>query len=82
MGLPQNEINYMRRQRSPTDVLLDTWGQKNHTVQELFVLLSRMEHYRAMRVLQEFSQCIFNDSLKIFNMYNNNNITIFLTMLF
>jgi interleukin-1 receptor-associated kinase 1 len=56
MGLPLNEINYIKRQRSsPTEALLDTWGQKNHTVQELFVLLSRMEHYRAMRVLQEFS---------------------------
>jgi interleukin-1 receptor-associated kinase 1 len=57
MGLPLNEINYIKRQRSsPTEALLDTWGQKNHTVQELFVLLSRMEHYRAMRVLQEFSK--------------------------
>lgn len=59
MDIPQNEINYMRRQKSPTEVLLDTWGQKNHTVQELFVLLSRMEHYRAMRVLKEFSMPYF-----------------------
>ncbi|XP_063238395.1 serine/threonine-protein kinase pelle-like isoform X2 [Bacillus rossius redtenbacheri] len=40
--------------RSPTDALLWHWSQQNHTVVELFVLLSRMQHYQAMLVLKPF----------------------------
>ncbi|KAJ8873288.1 hypothetical protein PR048_026922 [Dryococelus australis] len=40
--------------RSPTDALLWIWSQQNHTVVELFVLLSRMQHYQAMLVLKPF----------------------------
>nr|BBE08132.1 serine/threonine-protein kinase pelle [Plautia stali] len=42
------------RNRSPTDELLTLWGTHNHTVLELFVLLSRMQHYQAMMILKPF----------------------------
>lgn len=29
------------------------WGHQNHTVLELFILLSRMHHYQAMSVIKE-----------------------------
>lgn len=37
---------------SPTCELLTTWGHQNHTVLEIFVLLSRMKMYRAMTVIK------------------------------
>lgn len=37
---------------SPTSELFTTWGHQNHTVFELFVLLSRMKMYRAMSVIK------------------------------
>lgn len=37
---------------SPTCELLTTWGHQNHTVLELFVLLSRMKMYRAMSAIK------------------------------
>lgn len=46
---------YRRAERcgdSPTNRLLQVWGQQNHTVNELFLLLWQMEHFRAMRVLK------------------------------
>ncbi|KAF6215830.1 hypothetical protein GE061_000165 [Apolygus lucorum] len=42
------------RNQSPTDELLRSWGTQNHTVLELFILLSHMQHYQAMRVLKDF----------------------------
>nr|XP_024217812.1 uncharacterized protein LOC112211064 [Halyomorpha halys] len=42
------------RNHSPTDELLTLWGTHNHTVLELFVLLSRMQHYQAMMILKPF----------------------------
>lgn len=39
---------------SPTAELLTTWGHQNHTVLELFVLLSRMKMFRAMTVIKDF----------------------------
>lgn len=39
---------------SPTSKLLTTWGLQNHTVLELFVLLSRMKMYHAMVVIKDF----------------------------
>lgn len=43
-----------RRGASPTDELLTIWGHKNHTVLELFALLSKMQHYQAMLILKPF----------------------------
>lgn len=40
--------------RSPTEELLTLWGHRNHTVLELFILLSRMHHYQSMMTLKPF----------------------------
>lgn len=40
------------RSHSPTDEMLTDWGTHNHTVLELFILLSEMQHYQAMMVLK------------------------------
>ena len=47
-------IHKLRRERNPMDELLTEWGTYNHTILELFVLLSKMEHYQAMVVLKPF----------------------------
>ncbi|XP_065347672.1 pelle-like serine/threonine-protein kinase pik-1 [Cloeon dipterum] len=54
MNMSMNEISYHGRQSDPVSSVLDSWGHKNHTVQELFVILLEMEHYRAMSVLKPF----------------------------
>ena len=35
-----------RQGESPADALLLSWGQKNHSVAELFKLLFKMKHYQ------------------------------------
>lgn len=40
------------RGKSPTEELLHLWSQTNHTVLDLFLLLSRMKHYRAMTIIK------------------------------
>lgn len=45
-----------RRDSSPTDSLLTEWGNKNHTVTDLFVLLSKMQNYRAMSLIKDFGE--------------------------
>lgn len=51
-------IQILRREvlrgNSPTDELLTKWGHQNHTILELFVLLSKMQHYQAMLILKPF----------------------------
>ncbi|XP_050440658.1 serine/threonine-protein kinase pelle-like isoform X2 [Adelges cooleyi] len=42
------------RNHSPTDELLNLWGEQNHTVLELFIILSKMRHYQAMSILKPF----------------------------
>ncbi|KAK6642659.1 hypothetical protein RUM43_004161 [Polyplax serrata] len=42
------------RGNSPTDELLTKWGHQNHTILELFVLLSKMQHYQAMLIIKQF----------------------------
>jgi len=34
--------------------MFSDWGQKNHTIVELFVLLSKMQHYRALEILMPY----------------------------
>lgn len=38
--------------KSPTDELFTIWGHQNHTILELFVLLSRMKMFRAMSIIK------------------------------
>ncbi|KAL0279249.1 UNVERIFIED_CONTAM: hypothetical protein PYX00_000853 [Menopon gallinae] len=42
------------RGNSPADELLTKWGHQNHTILELFVLLSKMQHYQAMLTIKQF----------------------------
>ncbi|GJQ78103.1 pll [Trypoxylus dichotomus] len=53
-----NTIYLLRQEfvkgRSPTDELLSLWGQQNHTVLELFILLKRMKHYQGMMIIKKF----------------------------
>ncbi|XP_049787337.1 interleukin-1 receptor-associated kinase 1-like [Schistocerca cancellata] len=39
---------------SPSEELLNRWGHQNHTILELFALLSKMCYYRAMMILKPF----------------------------
>ena len=48
--------NEFQRGRSPTETLLTKWGYQNHTILELFVLLSKMHHYQAMNILKPFGK--------------------------
>ncbi|XP_043472901.1 serine/threonine-protein kinase pelle-like [Leptopilina heterotoma] len=45
-------VNELRKERNPTDELLTKWSQYNHKILELFILLSRMQHYQAMNILR------------------------------
>lgn len=45
-----------RRENSPTEELLSKWGHQNHTITELFALLSKMQHYKAMMILKPFGK--------------------------
>ncbi|CAK9798152.1 Pelle-like serine/threonine-protein kinase pik-1 [Anthophora plagiata] len=47
-------IQSLRKEKNPTDELLTMWGHHNHSVLELFVLLSRMQHYQSMVPLKPF----------------------------
>ncbi|XP_054271243.1 serine/threonine-protein kinase pelle-like isoform X2 [Macrosteles quadrilineatus] len=53
MNFDYDYLQYIRRKSSPADELLTSWGNQNHTVNELFVLLSKMQFYRAMRMLKD-----------------------------
>lgn len=47
-------LNEFGRKDSPTMSMFEDWGQRNHSVAELFVLLSNMQHYRALEILMPF----------------------------
>uniref|UniRef100_L7M6C8 non-specific serine/threonine protein kinase n=1 Tax=Rhipicephalus pulchellus TaxID=72859 RepID=L7M6C8_RHIPC len=42
------------RKESPTDELLHKWGEKNGTVNQLFVFLYKMKHMQAMLIIVDF----------------------------
>lgn len=52
------------RGKSPTDELLVLWGQQNHTVLELFILLSRMKHYQGMMLIKEYVPTPYHKLIK------------------
>ena len=58
-------LQYIHKKQSPTDELLNLWGIQNHTVLELFVLLSRMQHYQAMTVLKPLGKYCVCDTLSL-----------------
>lgn len=47
-------IQNLRKEKHPTDKLLDLWGHHNHTILELFILLRQMQHYQSMIPLKRF----------------------------
>ncbi|XP_011311741.1 serine/threonine-protein kinase pelle isoform X2 [Fopius arisanus] len=54
MNYARSTISSLQQEKNPTDHLLELWGHHNHTISELFGLLSQMQHYRAMLVLKRF----------------------------
>ncbi|CAL7951818.1 unnamed protein product [Xylocopa violacea] len=56
-------IQSLRKEKNPTDELLTMWGHHNHTILELFVLLSRMQHYQSMVPLKPFVEKKFHKLL-------------------
>lgn len=42
------------RKGSPTDELLHKWGEKNGTINQLFVYLYKMKHMQAMVIIKDF----------------------------
>ncbi|KYM93626.1 Serine/threonine-protein kinase pelle [Cyphomyrmex costatus] len=65
-------IQNLRKEKNPTDELLTLWGHFNHTIAELFVLLSRMQHYQAMVPLlpfveQKFHRLFYNGEANLQN---------------
>lgn len=66
-------IQSLRKEKNPTDELLTLWGHHNHTTAELFVLLSKMQHYQAMVPLlpfveQKFHRLFYNGEGNFQNM--------------
>uniref|UniRef100_A0A1B0CAN9 non-specific serine/threonine protein kinase n=1 Tax=Lutzomyia longipalpis TaxID=7200 RepID=A0A1B0CAN9_LUTLO len=57
MGYTKTDLQEIKRQmqhgNSPADELLTMWGDQNHTVTELFMLLSKMQQYVAMSVIKD-----------------------------
>jgi interleukin-1 receptor-associated kinase 1 len=54
MGFISLEIQDLKKEHNPTDELLTMWSHYNHTLSELFVLLSRMQHRESMIILKPF----------------------------
>ncbi|CAD7092126.1 unnamed protein product [Hermetia illucens] len=56
MGYRKEDLQSIRRAiqlgASPTDELLAMWGNLNHTITELFILLYRMQQYGAMDAIR------------------------------
>ncbi|XP_020288743.1 serine/threonine-protein kinase pelle [Pseudomyrmex gracilis] len=69
-------IQSLRKEKNPTDELLTLWGHHNHTITELFVLLSRMQHYQSMVPLlgfvdQKFHPLLYNGEGNLQNIPRN-----------
>ncbi|XP_012254506.2 pelle-like serine/threonine-protein kinase pik-1 isoform X2 [Athalia rosae] len=47
-------IEQLKKHKNPTDELLTKWSHQNHTIVELFIALSRMQHYKSMLTLKPF----------------------------
>lgn len=54
MGFDIREVQSLRLKSNPADELLNKWGQRNHKIYELFVLLSKMGHFKAMLPLKNY----------------------------
>ncbi|XP_015511733.1 pelle-like serine/threonine-protein kinase pik-1 [Neodiprion lecontei] len=54
MKFDVSTVQCLRKNENPTDKLLKMWTTFNHTVQELFLLLYKMQHHQAMLLLKNF----------------------------
>uniref|UniRef100_A0A182IPR1 non-specific serine/threonine protein kinase n=1 Tax=Anopheles atroparvus TaxID=41427 RepID=A0A182IPR1_ANOAO len=59
MGYSSAELDGIRRccqqnNRSPAEGLLENWGNYNHTITELFVVLSREKLYECMEIIKRY----------------------------
>lgn len=57
------------RKESPTEDLLTKWGNNNHTVLDLFIIMYKMQHSQAMKVLQPYGKyeySLINDKNHLF----------------
>ncbi|KAK9879088.1 hypothetical protein WA026_003901 [Henosepilachna vigintioctopunctata] len=58
MKFDEDTIKVIKRKsqsgKSPTEFLFTLWGNQNHTVIELFMLLKQMEKYNVMEILKKF----------------------------
>jgi interleukin-1 receptor-associated kinase 1 len=58
MGYSGSELSEFGRAvyrgASPTDALLTSWGNQNHTILELFTLFGKLLHYRGMKILAKY----------------------------
>ncbi|XP_024894107.1 serine/threonine-protein kinase pelle-like isoform X2 [Temnothorax curvispinosus] len=66
-------IQSLRKEENPTLELLALWGLHNHTTAELFVLLTKMQHYQSMVLLlplvdQKFHRLLYNGEGNLQNM--------------
>lgn len=63
MGMDHIAISLMEqavlRKDSPTDELLHKWGEKNGTINQLFVYLYKMKHMQAMLIIKDFGESLF-----------------------
>lgn len=72
-------IKNLKKEKNPTEELLTLWSQHNHTTNELFVLLSRMQHYQAMVPLlrfvdKKFHRLLYNGEGNLQNISRNHAI--------
>lgn len=61
MKYDMQTIQNLRKEKNPTDQLLTLWSVHNHTILELFILLSRMHHYQAMTILKPFIESKYHE---------------------
>ncbi|XP_011494581.1 PREDICTED: serine/threonine-protein kinase pelle [Ceratosolen solmsi marchali] len=54
MSYDSYEIGKLRNKEDPTDQLFTMWGEYNHSLSELFVILSRIRYYQLMTILKPF----------------------------
>lgn len=54
MGYTISDVQIMRKESNPSDELLTSWSHYNHTILELFAMLSQMQLYQPMTILKPF----------------------------
>ena len=58
------DVQKLKQESNPTSELLTMWGHHNHTILELFALLSKIQHYKAMTILVPFVDSKYHKLLR------------------